>query len=120
MGDLSPHFSTSEFVCKGRGRPGHRSHPPVVSDRLIAALERLRTSQGGRPLFIVSGHRCGFWNRLVGGAAASRHKLGDAADIPAGYVDEAGARAAGFTGVGVRGAWAVHVDVRPRAASWRY
>lgn len=120
MGDLSPHFSRSEFECRGRGQAGHRSHPTRVDDRLVASLEKLRSACGDRPLNIVSGYRCEMWNRQVGGAVRSQHPRGTAADIPYGYATPAQARAAGFTGVGVKGAYAVHVDVRPSAATWRY
>jgi len=120
MGDLSAHFSSSEFACRGRGRAGHVSHPLVLSRTLVERLEVLRAICGGKPLHIVSGHRCPFWNRSVGGAGGSQHKLGTAADLPAGYCTVAQATAAGFKGIGTKGPWATHVDVRPYPARWRY
>ena len=106
MGDLSPHFSRSEFDCAHCGAG-------VVSPQLLAILERLRAGAGGRPLTIVSGFRCVPHNRAVGGAPLSRHVAGDAADIPAGYATPAQAAAAGAVGIGISGKWAVHVDWRP-------
>lgn len=114
MGDLSPHFDSSEFVDRHKGR---RQDPPC---RLVAALEHLRGSVG-RPLVIVSGYRTPETNKEVGGAPDSRHLHGDAADIPEGYATLAQAEAAGFTGIGTKGQWAIHVDVRPGGpARWSY
>lgn len=120
MGDLSKNFSRHEFACRGRVISGHPAHEPVVSGHLVDHLEKLRQICGGRPLVIISGHRCGWWNRRVGGAGQSRHVVGDAADIPEGYATVAQAEAAGFTGIGNRGRWAVHVDTRPAPARWSY
>lgn len=105
MGDLSPHFSRFEFDC----HDGQLAHPDA---KLIVCLERLR-AMVGRPLRIVSGFRDPAYNALVGGAPHSEHIVNRAADIPAGYATKQQAVVAGFTGVGVCGGWAVHVDVRP-------
>lgn len=112
MGDLSPHFSRWEFACRHCGRA-------EVDQHLVDHLEVLRVLKGG-PLRIVSGFRCPAHNASVGGARASRHLRGDAADIPAGYATVDDAERAGFTGIGQRGKWAVHVDVRPGRARWLY
>lgn len=70
---------------------------------------------------IFSGHRCPETNQAVGGACHSRHIEGDAADIPAGFATRAQAQAAGATGIGMRGKWCVHVDVRPGPVTvWQY
>lgn len=106
MGDLSLHFSRHEFDC----HDGSRSDPSPV---LIAALERVRALAGGRPLRIVSGYRSPTWNRKVGGATRSQHLYNRAADLERGKVTVDQAIAAGFTGIGYKGSWAVHVDVRP-------
>lgn len=116
MGDLSKHFSHSEFRCRcgcGYGQP-HR--------RLVDALEKLRDVIGGKPLVIVSGLRCPPHNRAVDGALRSRHQSGEAADIPAGLVRRAQAERAGFTGIGLKGEWVTHVDVRISKAVvvWHY
>lgn len=119
MGDLSAHFSRSEFRCHGIGKPGHPPHGDVVSPELVTRLERLRAIVG-KPLKIVSGYRCPWWNAKVGGAKASQHMKGTAADIPRGYATVAQAEQAGFDGIGNKGRSAVHVDVRGRRARWRY
>lgn len=106
MGDLSPHFSSWEF----RSRDGSYKRPPAT---FIAKLEALRR-RIGRPLPILSGYRSPADNRRVGGARSSRHLVGDAADIPVGLVHVDQAVGAGFTGIGVRDGWVVHVDERPR------
>lgn len=114
MGDLSAHFSRSEFDCPhcGAGAP---------SPQLVAILENLRSIKGGRPLSIISGFRCVPHNQAVGGAGDSRHVHADAADIPYGYANEAEARRAGAVGVGVYKGSAVHVDWRPGGpARWEY
>jgi uncharacterized protein YcbK (DUF882 family) len=113
MGDLSPHFSRREFDCKD----GTKADP---DPRLIECLERLRAAVG-HPLRIVSGYRSPEYNRKVGGARKSQHLYNRAADIPVLYATVAQARAAGFTGIGSRGKWAVHVDVRPGPLTrWSY
>lgn len=114
MGDLAPHFSLSEFVDR---RTGCGPLPPA---RLLEVLERVRALRG-LPVRIVSGHRCPSTNAAVGGAAHSRHLLGDAVDIPIGVCTVREALVAGATGVGERDGWAVHLDVRPGpAVTWRY
>lgn len=105
MGDLSPHFSSAEFADK---RTGERH---AIDPRLIAILERIR-HRIGRPLPVVSGFRSAATNRAVGGASASYHLRGMAADIPHGMVTVAVARDAGAGGIGVRRGWVVHVDSR--------
>jgi uncharacterized protein YcbK (DUF882 family) len=105
VGDLSLHFSKREFACR-------HCREAVVEPRLVTKLEQLRKLTG-RPLVVVSGYRCPVWNRAVGGARRSYHLTGQAADLKYGYATEDQARRAGFTGIGVRDGWAVHVDVRP-------
>lgn len=105
MGDLSEHFSRSEFSDR---RTGAQKGPPL---ELVWRLEDLRR-RIGRPLPILSGYRTPATNRAVGGVRFSRHLRGDAADIPAGLVTVDQALASGFRGIGVRGGWVVHVDVR--------
>lgn len=120
MGDLSLHFDRAEFRCKGHGVRGHVAHPTIVDPRLVDVLEKIRAITG-RPLRIVSGHRCQWYNARIGGARRSQHLLGTAADIPPGRSDLAQARRAGAIGVGTKGASAVHVDVRAgRLAHWTY
>lgn len=113
MGDLSPHFSRHEFDSPD----GVRAAP---DPRLLACLERLRRLCGNKPLRIVSGFRTPAYNRKVGGARRSQHLYNRAADIPVGYATLAQAEAAGFTGIGTKGKWVRHVDVRAQRARWTY
>jgi uncharacterized protein YcbK (DUF882 family) len=101
----SRHFLEHEFACPHCG-------VALVRDRLTDCLERARTLIGDRPIRIVSGYRCPVHNSRVGGARNSQHMYGSAADIPAGLLSVSEAWRAGFTGVGVKGTSAIHVDVR--------
>jgi uncharacterized protein YcbK (DUF882 family) len=75
MGDLSKNFNRHEFACHcGCGFD-------AVNPKLITALETLRELCGNRPITITSGCRCVWHNKAIGGVAASKHLLGDAADI---------------------------------------
>ena len=64
--------------------------PDTVS-RLTRLVERvldpLREAYG-KPITVNSGYRCPALNRAVGGAAASQHLTGEAADITAGSRQE--------------------------------
>jgi len=92
-----------------------------VHTDLLDLLERLRRRAGDVPIPIVSGNRSPTKNASVGGATASQHLQGRAADIPAGLVTAEEAIMAGATGVGQVGEWAVHVDVREGpTARWTY
>lgn len=73
MGDLSSNFSRSEFECKCCGEAR-------VDADLVAALQELR-DLAKAPVFVVSGYRCPKHNAAVGGAKASQHMQGKAADI---------------------------------------
>lgn len=121
MGDISPHFSRSEFRCHGQGKPGHDdTHDTNVDPGLLDVLENIRALTGA-PLAIVSGKRCAWWNRKVKGAKLSQHLLTTAADIPPGRATARQAFDAGARGVGTKGGWAIHVDTRPgRRRNWIY
>jgi uncharacterized protein YcbK (DUF882 family) len=107
------HFSRAEFRCPHCGEA-------FVRPRLLEALERLRAIHG-RPIPIVSGYRCPVHNHAVGGARDSQHVYGSAADLPLGAATVAEAARSGFVGIGSRGPWAVHVDVRDgKPARWSY
>ena len=115
MGDLSRNFSTSEFRDR---RTGEVKVDPVLVDR----LEKLRALIGDRPITIISGYRSRSTNTAVRGAKLSQHVMGRAVDIPFGVATVQQAMTAGFKGIGSRGVWAVHVDVRPssRVVTWSY
>jgi uncharacterized protein YcbK (DUF882 family) len=105
VGDLSAHFSRSEFA-------DHRTGEVRVDPELVTRLEALRAIVG-RPCVIVSGFRSKATNATVGGARNSQHLYGRAADLQPGYATVGQAQGAGFTGIGHCRGWAVHVDVRP-------
>lgn len=91
-----------------------------MDPHLVQHLEKLRAIVG-RPLHIITGHRCRPWELHRGRSGLSQHVHGRAADIPAGYATVAQAERAGFSGIGNSGRWAVHVDVRPGGpARWSY
>lgn len=114
MGDLSPHFSRSEFRSKPGGELIHIDHA------LIETLERIRAIDG-RPLRIVSGYRTPERNRAAGGAARSQHPQGRAADIEPGRCTPDQAWAAGAVGIGIKSGWVIHVDTRPGPrVFWHY
>lgn len=105
MGDLTAHFSRSEFKC-------HHCVATSASPQLLQIVENLRAIVR-RPLKVVSGFRCVPHNGSVGGASLSRHLFGDAADLEVGYATVTQAEAAGAVGIGTKGRWVTHVDWRP-------
>jgi len=89
MGDISPHFSLSEFAlpeakAARRGLPGAEYPPEWVEARLAPlckALERLRAELGGARVTVVSAYRPLPYNRALGSEDTSQHVQGRAADI---------------------------------------
>ena len=83
---LTPHFKLSEFEKSATAAkygidntiPSHMV--PVLQQLCQEVLEPLRQFVGG-PVVISSGYRCNQLNIRVGGAYASQHTLGEAADI---------------------------------------
>lgn len=79
MGDISEHFSWSEFQCKdGTDVPDELRD---VTRRLVDCLEVIREAAGGVPVKIVSGYRTPYHNRRCGGERKSQHLKAAAADI---------------------------------------
>lgn len=116
MGDLSRHFSRSEFRCHHCGQLGDEA---ALRD-LVVHLEVLR-GLVGRPLVIVSGYRCPTHDRRVRRKRTTgQHAQMTAVDLKPGVVTEAQAERAGFRGIGMSGRWATHVDRRQRRARWWY
>lgn len=74
MGDLSAHFSRSEFRCKCGCGADH------IDLELVGRLQRLR-SMIRQPIVVNSGVRCFAYNASVGGKPDSAHIKGEAADI---------------------------------------
>lgn len=74
MGNLSEHFSRSEFACKcGCGFD-------TVDAELIKVLEKVR-DHFKAAVMINSGCRCKKRNKDVGGSSKSDHLVGKAADV---------------------------------------
>lgn len=83
---LTEHFSLAEFQ---RSETAQRfgidntvpvQYIPTLQQLCRTVLEPLRSFVGG-PVIITSGYRCNALNVKVGGAYASQHTLGEAADI---------------------------------------
>ena len=83
---LSPHFTLREFEQSatakkyGIDNTVPSKYVPVLQQLCKEVLEPLR-SFVGKPIIISSGYRCNQLNVKVGGAYASQHTLGEAADI---------------------------------------
>lgn len=106
MGDLTAHFSKSEFACPCCGLVG-------MDDDFMEKLEeaRVRSKIG---YHINSGRRCHNHNEAVGGSPTSSHMKGNAADISARtdyirYRILEGLLRAGFTRIGIAKTF-IHVD----------
>jgi hypothetical protein len=135
---ISPHFTLREFAC-------HDGTPYPVDNLdesgktwllarlkpLCEYLEILRATLGGASITILSGYRSPAHNVQVGGAKASQHMAGRAADITVNgfapsdvyktllQLHNEGKIQIG--GLGVYPGWC-HVDVRPwpgHLALWR-
>jgi len=113
MGDLSAHFSTSEFKCPCCGKA-------APSKLLIQRLEKLFTLMDAKTIIITSGYRCPSYSPKVGGSTKDAHTCNIAADIIVNkksggtYTAEDIAEAAervGFGGIGLMNR-ACHVDNR--------
>ncbi len=82
-------FSIAEFERSetARRRGIDNTAPNGVRPNIAAlvdnVLDPLREAWG-RPIYVNSGYRCPELNKAVGGAPASQHVLGQAADITAG------------------------------------
>lgn len=73
---LTPHFSTHEFKCKCG-----KSHNTIISEELVAMLEKLHTTMKCSKAIISSGYRCSTHDKNVGGTGKGQHTRGCAVDI---------------------------------------
>ena len=73
------HFSLEEFACHD-GSPYPLRWIPLRLVPLVGALDAIRDAWGA-PLTVVSGYRTSAHNTAVGGASASQHVEGRAADV---------------------------------------
>jgi len=72
MGDLTAHFSESEFACKDT----FNTPAPYIPEFLLLVLEDLR-EHFNAVVTITSGYRNEFYNAMVGGALNSSHLYND-------------------------------------------
>ena len=112
MGNLSPHFDSSEFACECCGKS------IKMSQLLIDRLEKLHSLMGAKAVYINSGYRC---ENNPWGSPTDAHRKGMAADIRVQrkdgsyYTAEDIAEAAeriGFGGIGIIESDSCHVDTR--------
>ena len=113
------YFKRSEFKCKCGKCGGF----PVEPDKgLVKLLDTIR-EHFNAPVTITSGVRCKTHNANVGGASASQHLKGTAADIVVKGVTPKNVAAYAETllpntgGIGIYGTF-VHVDVRQTKSRW--
>jgi len=118
MGNLSEHFSYSEFAC----RCPNNCITPTVSPELINVLEELR-AHFSASVVINSGIRCKDYNQVIGGSYRSQHIQGTAADVyvrgvyaddVADYLEDTYPDEYGIGRYDGR----THIDVRPNKARW--
>ena len=76
---MTKNFSISEFDCKSGAKMPASVRKNI--ERLAKNLQFLRDELGA-PIEITSGYRSPAHNKKIGGAANSRHVVGDAADVP--------------------------------------
>ena len=113
------YFKRAEFKCKC-GKCG--GFPVETDAELVKLLETIR-AHFNAPVVITSGIRCKAHNANVGGASASQHLYGTAADIvvkgvaPAKVVAYAETLLPNTGGIGTYGTF-THVDVRKTKSRW--
>lgn len=85
---LTAHFTIEEFARKARPEKGFPQAAPYpekwVQPRLLPlcqVLEVVRSALGGKGIKVGSGYRDPEFNMRIGGARASQHMTGRAADI---------------------------------------
>jgi uncharacterized protein YcbK (DUF882 family) len=119
MGDLSTHFSRSEFRCRC-----NQCGFDTVDHELIIVLELLH-DHFNSPVRLLSGSRCAARNAIEGGAKTSQHLRGKAADIVvagnspeivANYLEATYPTRYGIGRYPKKGF--THIDVRPEKARW--
>ena len=79
-GNVTANFAWSEFRSRGDNKAVPEPYRANVR-RLCQALEVIRAAFGGREMVLNSGWRSSWWNKQVGGASASQHLYGRAADL---------------------------------------
>jgi hypothetical protein len=117
LGDLSEHFSKTEFAC-------HCCGALQIEANLIEALEQLRTL-AGKPVLVHDGYRCPAHNLEVGGVGDSEHIRGTAADVSIPELSlqqmfELALQIPAFLngGIGAYDGSFLHLDIRSHPARW--
>jgi Peptidase M15 len=117
LGDLSAHFSKSEFAC-------HCCGELKIDNALIVALEHLR-ALAAKPIVVHDGYRCPAHNQEAGGVSGSEHTRGMAADISIPGLSlqqmyELALQIPTFFkgGIGAYDGCFLHLDVRMHSARW--
>lgn len=119
--NLSANFKSTEFDCHGTGC----CSKTLIDEKLVEYLQKIR-EHFGKPIIISSGYRCERHNKSVGGATASKHKQGMAADIMVTDVKPAEvakyAESIGILGIGLyeteKDGYFVHIDTRINKSFW--
>lgn len=113
---LSENFKSTEFDCKG----ANCCNTTKISKQLVTYLQLIR-NHFGKAVRINSGYRCAKHNAAVGGARASKHMQGQAADIKVSGVEPKEvakyAESIGIKGIGLYDSF-VHIDTRTSKFFW--
>lgn len=113
---VSTNFTSVEFDCKGKGC----CSSTIIDTKLVNFLQKIRTKFNA-PITINSGYRCAKHNKAVGGASASYHTKGMAADIVVKGVEPKEvakyAESIGVKGIGLYDTF-VHIDSRTTKSFW--
>ena len=113
---LSKNFRVLEFACKGND-----CNTVKIDTNLIEYLQNIR-DHFEKAVTINSGYRCSKHNKRVGGATASYHVKGQAADIVVEGVKPLEvakyAESIGVLGIGLYDNF-VHIDTRTKKSFWR-
>lgn len=118
---LSDNFKSTEFDCHGSGC----CSSTLIDEKLVEYLQQIR-NHFGKPVNVSSAYRCATHNKSVGGATASRHMKGQAADIYISGVTPAEiakyAESIGILGIGLyetdKDGHFIHVDTRTSKSFW--
>ena len=114
---IRPNFKVKEFACKDG------SDTVLICEETVEILQAIR-NYFGKPVHINSGYRTSSYNKKVGGASASQHVVGTAADIsvqgvpPTAIVAYLEAHYP-LHGIGLYSTF-VHIDSRGWKVYWQY
>ena len=114
---IRPNFKVKEFACKDG------SDTVLICEETVEILQAIR-NYFGKPVHINSGYRTSSYNKKVGGASASQHVVGTAADISVQGVPPTAVAAYleahyPLHGIGLYSTF-VHIDSRGWKVYWQY